>query len=65
MPKWPRLTAPEAERLLMGAGFELLRSRGSHRIYKKGDIRFILPFHSGVTLHPKIIKSLMELLGKD
>jgi predicted RNA binding protein YcfA (HicA-like mRNA interferase family) len=29
MPRW---TAVEAERALLAAGFELLRSKGSHRI---------------------------------
>jgi len=29
---------------------------GSHRIYKKGNKRIILPFHPGRILHPKIVK---------
>jgi predicted RNA binding protein YcfA (HicA-like mRNA interferase family) len=36
MPKVPRLTAGEAEAMLLKAGFDWLRSRGSHRIYFKG-----------------------------
>jgi len=61
LPKIPRLTAEEAERLLFKSGFEYIRSRGSHRIYQKGKERFILPFHKGKTLHPKIVKALYEL----
>jgi hypothetical protein len=32
------LTAVEAERALLAAAFELLRSKGSHRIYGKGRV---------------------------
>ncbi|EHO42125.1 type II toxin-antitoxin system HicA family toxin [Caldithrix abyssi] len=62
MPKLPRLTSEEAEKLLLKSGFQHIRSRGSHRIYQKGRERFVLPFHKGKTLHPKIIKSLFELI---
>jgi predicted RNA binding protein YcfA (HicA-like mRNA interferase family) len=33
MPKLPRWTAIEAERALLDVGFELLRSKESHRNY--------------------------------
>lgn len=36
MPKLPRWTAVQAERALLAVGFDLLRSKGSHRIYGKG-----------------------------
>jgi predicted RNA binding protein YcfA (HicA-like mRNA interferase family) len=39
MPKLPRWTAFEAERALLHAGFEYLWSKGSHRIYGKGNLR--------------------------
>jgi predicted RNA binding protein YcfA (HicA-like mRNA interferase family) len=55
----PVLTAQDAETLLLDAGFEWLRSKGSHRIYKKGDIRVTVPFHSSRTLHPKIVKQIL------
>ena len=51
--------------MLTEAGFELVRSKGSHRIYKRGNVRFVIPFHVGDILHPKIVKSLMEILDKD
>ncbi len=60
MPKLPRLTAPEAERLLLGAGFVHARSKGSHRIYQRQQERLVLPFHAGKTLHPKIVKQVIE-----
>ena len=56
MPRQPRLTADEAEQILLQAGFEMIRSKGSHRIYRKGKSRVVIPFHSGETLHPKIVK---------
>ncbi|BCD70152.1 type II toxin-antitoxin system HicA family toxin [Helicobacter suis] len=57
-------TAKEAERLLLQNGFTFARQKGSHRIYLKGEIRQVLPFHSGKTLHPKIIKQIMENILK-
>ena len=65
MPKLPRLTAVEAEKLLLQAGFKLIRSKGSHRIYMKENKRFVLPFHSGKILHPKIVKQLFEMIGEE
>ncbi|MGQ9648267.1 MAG: type II toxin-antitoxin system HicA family toxin [Thermodesulfobacteriota bacterium] len=62
MPKLPRLTAEEAERKLLKSGFQYIRSRGSHRIYQRGKERFVLPFHKGKTLHPKIVIALYELI---
>ncbi len=62
MPRLPRLTAPEAERLLLNAGFALMRSKGSHRIYQRQQERLVLPFHTGKTLHPKIVKQVMAVV---
>jgi predicted RNA binding protein YcfA (HicA-like mRNA interferase family) len=62
MPRLPRWSAAEAERALLEAGFVLLRSKGSHRIYLKGTRRVVVPFHSGVVLHPKIIKQVLEAI---
>jgi predicted RNA binding protein YcfA (HicA-like mRNA interferase family) len=62
MPKLPRWTAPEAERALLAAGFLLLRSKGSHRIYANGTRRVVVPFHTGATLHPKIVKQALDAI---
>jgi predicted RNA binding protein YcfA (HicA-like mRNA interferase family) len=62
MPRVPRLTAAEVEAMLLKAGFVWLRSKGSHRIYSKRDRRVVVPFHSGATLHPKIIKQVLEAI---
>ncbi|GAA7459215.1 hypothetical protein ID1052_07020 [Helicobacter pylori] len=56
MPELPRLTAKEAEKLLLQNGFILSRQKGSHRIYVKDKIRQVLPFHSSEILHHKIVK---------
>ncbi|MDA8158307.1 MAG: type II toxin-antitoxin system HicA family toxin [Deltaproteobacteria bacterium] len=60
MPKLPKLTPDEAESLLLKAGFELIRSKGSHRIYIKKNVRVVVPFHSNKILHPKIVKQIVE-----
>lgn len=65
MPKQPRLTAAEAENLVLKAGFELLRSEGSHRIYGKSTTRIVIPFHGGRTLHPKIVKQVFKAIQAD
>ncbi|MDJ0658917.1 MAG: type II toxin-antitoxin system HicA family toxin [Crocosphaera sp.] len=62
MPKLPRLTAKEAEKLLLDAGFMQIRSQGSHRIYLKDNIRVVIPFHSGKILHPKITKQVLNAI---
>jgi predicted RNA binding protein YcfA (HicA-like mRNA interferase family) len=62
MPKLPRLTAAEAEAMLLKAGFDWLRSKGSHRIYIKAGRRVVVPFHSSATLHPKIVKQVLEAI---
>ncbi|MEM8674969.1 MAG: type II toxin-antitoxin system HicA family toxin [Cyanobacteria bacterium P01_G01_bin.67] len=63
MPKLPRLTAKEAEKILFDAGFEFIRSKGSHRIYRKDEIRVVIPFHSGKILHPKIVKQVFDAIN--
>ena len=62
MPKLPRLTAQEAEKLLLDAGFVLLRSKGSHRIYFKNKMRVVIPFHAGKILHPKTVKQVINAI---
>ncbi len=64
MPKLPRWAAAEAERALVSAGFEMLRSKGSHRIYGKGSWRVTVPFHGGAVLHPKIVKQVLEIIDE-
>ena len=62
MAKLPQLTPHEAETMLLKAGFELIRSKGSHRIYMKKDKRIVVPYHAGRVLHPKIVKQVLQAL---
>jgi predicted RNA binding protein YcfA (HicA-like mRNA interferase family) len=62
LPRDPRLTAVEAEKMLVEHGFILLRTRGSHKIYKKDEKRIVIPFHSGKILHPKIVKQVLKAI---
>ena len=62
MPKLPVIDAKEAERLLLKSGFVFERSKGSHGIYMKGKIRMVVPFHAGKSLHPKIVKQVLEAI---
>ncbi|EAH8337961.1 type II toxin-antitoxin system HicA family toxin [Campylobacter upsaliensis] len=62
MPELPKLTAKEAEKLLLENGFNIDRQKGSHRIYVKNSYRMVLPHHSGKILHPKIIKELFNII---
>jgi predicted RNA binding protein YcfA (HicA-like mRNA interferase family) len=62
MAKLPRWSAPEGEKVLLAAGFHLLRSKGSHRIYAKETRRVVVPFHARTILHPKIVKQILEAI---
>jgi predicted RNA binding protein YcfA (HicA-like mRNA interferase family) len=62
LPKLPVIDAKQAEQLLYNAGFIFLRSKGSHRIFEKGKIRIVIPFQVGKSLHPKIVKELLEVI---
>jgi predicted RNA binding protein YcfA (HicA-like mRNA interferase family) len=65
MPKLPRWAAIDAERALLRAGFDFLRSKGSHRIYGKANLRVTVPFHGNTILHPKIVKQVVEIIDED
>jgi predicted RNA binding protein YcfA (HicA-like mRNA interferase family) len=62
--KLPRVTATDIIRVLEKAGFLLNRQSGSHKIYKNNSgKRVTVPYHSGDTLHPKILKSIIKDAG--
>jgi len=65
LPKLPRLTALQAEKMLFEAGFELIRIRGSHHIYKRESNRVVVPHHSGQILHPKIVKQVIDAISAE
>ncbi len=65
MAKLPRLTSQQAERMLLTAGFKMVRSKGSHRIYMKMEKRVVVPFHSGKILHPKVVQQMLKNIETD
>ncbi len=51
-------------KVLEHVGFLLSRQSGSHKIYKnQEDKRATVPYHSGKTLHPKLLKSILRDAG--
>ncbi|MDD3641708.1 MAG: type II toxin-antitoxin system HicA family toxin [Atribacterota bacterium] len=63
MVKLPRFTSKEAEKMLLKDGFEIIRTKGSHKIYMKFKKRIVVPFHKGKTLHPKIVKQILKSIN--
>jgi len=62
--KLPRVTATDIIRALEKAGYSLSRQSGSHKIYKNSCARRVtVPYHSGDTLHPKVLKSILKDAG--
>lgn len=59
--KLPRITASDVIKALTKAGFSLSRQSGSHKMYKNSQGRRVtIPYHSGNTLHPKLLKSILN-----
>jgi len=62
--KIPRITADKIIRILQKHGFSQVRQSGSHKIFRNSEgTRVTIPFHSGVILHPKIVKSILDDTG--
>jgi len=62
MPKLPRLTAADAEAMLLKAGFLWLRSRAVIGSKQKVNAGMVVPFHSSATVHPKIVKQVLDAI---
>jgi len=61
MERLPRITAVEVIKVLKRAGFFLVRQSGSHKIFKnKAGKRVTVPYHSGKTIHLKVIHSILR-----
>jgi len=58
----PTVTAKVMVRVLLRCGFVELRQKGSHRIFRKGTRRVIVPMHSG-NLKPGTLKAILEASG--
>ncbi|MCD6094341.1 type II toxin-antitoxin system HicA family toxin [bacterium] len=46
MSKLPALKPKEVVKVLEKAGFSFVRQKGSHRIYVKGNIGIVIPWHN-------------------
>ena len=57
----PRITPNKIIKVLKKLGFSEVRQSGSHKIFKnKSGDRITVPYHSGKTLHPKLLKSILR-----
>ena len=61
----PRITGDEAIRAFRKAGFEVIRTRGSHCILKREGHphRLSIPLHGGQILGTGLLKSQIEAAG--
>jgi predicted RNA binding protein YcfA (HicA-like mRNA interferase family) len=63
-PKLPRRTAAEIRSAVERAGFRLVRQSGSHQVFKNvAGVRITLPMHSGLIVHPKILRRIIADTG--
>jgi len=60
----PRITAAQIIKVMKKLGFVLSRQSGSHMIFKNNEgKRITVPFHGKTILHPKVVKSIIEVAG--
>lgn len=62
MSRLPVMIPKDAIRVLEKAGFLFLRQRGSHRMYTKGNILLIVPFHSH-DMRPGTLRHIIKQSG--
>jgi predicted RNA binding protein YcfA (HicA-like mRNA interferase family) len=61
MPRTPRVTAKQIIAVLERDGFVCVRQSGSHKIFRNDRRkRATVPFHSNKTLHPKVLRNILE-----
>jgi len=61
MTRLPRVTGKELLRALRKAGFEVLRTRGSHHYLKHPDGRVtVVPVHAGEVIGPGLLRSILR-----
>ena len=62
MSRLPALTSVKVIRALERAGFVFVRSRGSHRLYARGERIIIIPFHNK-DLRKGTLKNIIQQSG--
>lgn len=64
MTRLPRTTGKKLIAALKKAGFEVIRITGSHyHLHKPGTGLVTVPVHTGETLIPILVKSILEQAG--
>ena len=65
MTRLPRVNGREVLKALQRAGFEQVRSHGSHfYLHHRGkDLLVTVPVHAGRTLAPKTLQSILKQAG--
>jgi predicted RNA binding protein YcfA (HicA-like mRNA interferase family) len=48
----------------LAAGFQLVRSKGNHRIFARANERTVIPFHRGKMLHPRLVREVLLATGE-
>ncbi len=62
MTKLPRLTGTQVIEALHKAGFEVIRSKGSHHFLRHTDGRCtVVPVHRGETLGPGLLSKILRV----
>lgn len=61
MSRLPRLTGKELIRAIGKAGFEVVRTRGSHHFLRNESGRTtVVPVHSGETIGPGLLQKVLQ-----
>lgn len=61
MSKLPVITAKELEKILLKLGFEISRTKGSHKFYKHPDGRYTtIPHHPGEDISRPLIRAILR-----
>jgi predicted RNA binding protein YcfA (HicA-like mRNA interferase family) len=61
MTRLPRLKGKEVIRILERAGFQVIRTKGSHTFLRHPDGRAtVVPVHSGETIGPGLLRAILR-----
>lgn len=62
--KLPRIDSNDLVSVLKKLGFTQVRQSGSHKLFRNTDgIRITVPHHSKKTLHPKLLRGIINDLN--